>query len=81
MNSLNREKKYPSFYLKRIIKQLFDYRVTHKITQEEVAKWVGVTYPMIGYWEKGKYSPNLSQFEDWCRFLGFVPVLEELKSE
>jgi DNA-binding XRE family transcriptional regulator len=70
-NKLNRD----------ILTQLFEARVARRKTQTEIGKFVGVSHPMVGYWEKGVYEPNLKQFIDWCYSLQFIVKLENQKIE
>lgn len=66
---------------KDILKKLFEVRVTSRKTQKEIGDFVGVSHPMIGYWEKGKFQPSLSQFIDWCYSLQLIPELKKQNSE
>lgn len=40
------------------------------LTQEDVAKAVGVTKKTVGSWESGKTLPKLEKIEPLCNLLG-----------
>ena len=52
-----------------------EYRVKHNITQEDLAKAVGVRRETIGHLENGKYNPSLKLGFDIAKVLN-VPVEE-----
>ncbi len=52
-----------------------EYRAKHNITQEELAKAVGVRRETIGHLENGKYNPSLKLGFDIAKVLR-VPVEE-----
>lgn len=52
--------------MKTRIKQ---YRAKHKMTQEELAKKVGVRRETILFLEKGKYNPSLKLAHDVAKAL------------
>lgn len=45
-------------------------RVNMGLTQEDVAKAVGVTKKTVGSWESGKTLPKLEKIEPLCNLLG-----------
>lgn len=51
-------------------------RVKKDLTQEELAKKVGVTRQTIGLIETGKYNPTINLCIDICKVLG--KTLDEL---
>lgn len=38
--------------------QIKELRARLKLTQEEMARVLGVSYPTIGRWESGKFKPS-----------------------
>lgn len=47
-----------------------EYRARHDLTQEDLAKKVGVRRETILFLEKGKYNPSLQLAHDVARVLG-----------
>ncbi len=45
----------------RLINELELYRLEHKITQGELAKILGISYPTVNRWFNGKCKPNKIQ--------------------
>lgn len=45
-----------------LIKQLETYRLENKISQEELAKKLGVAFSTVNRWLNGKAKPNKIQF-------------------
>lgn len=46
------------------------YRVNKGLTQESMARELGVTKKTVGAWEKGKSMPSLDKIESICCLLG-----------
>ena len=44
-----------------LIKQLEEYRLEHKITQQKLAKMLGVSFCTINRWLNGKFEPSKIQ--------------------
>jgi transcriptional regulator with XRE-family HTH domain len=44
-----------------LIKQLEEYRLEHKITQQKLAKMLGISFCTINRWLTGKFKPNKIQ--------------------
>ena len=44
-----------------LIKNLEKYRLKNKITQEQLAKELGVAFATVNRWLKGKYKPRKIQ--------------------
>ena len=53
-----------------------EYRVQHGLTQEQLARKVGVRRETIVFLEKGKYNPSLKLAYDVAQVLG--ATIEEL---
>ena len=49
-----------------------ELRARHDLTQEDLAKMVGVRRETILYMEKGKYNPSLKLAHDVARTLGMT---------
>jgi len=47
-----------------------EFRARHDLTQEELARMVGVRRETIIYLEKGKYNPSLRLAHDIAKALG-----------
>ncbi len=47
--------------MKDIVKQLEEYRLEHKIPQEELAKKLGVAFSTVNRWFNRKTKPNKIQ--------------------
>ena len=52
-----------------IIKQLEHYRLENRVTQEELAKGIGVNFSTISRWLNGKTTPNKIQQYHIDKFL------------
>lgn len=48
-------------------------RLTRKIKQSQVARWLGVSTPSITYYERGMRQIPLVKFVCWCEALGLDP--------
>ena len=44
----------------RIGEQIKNYRKTARLTQEQVANYLGVSTPAVNKWEKGSNMPDIS---------------------
>jgi len=44
-----------------LINDLEKYRLEHKITQEQLAKELGVSFATVNRWLKGRYEPRKIQ--------------------
>ena len=44
-----------------LIENLEKYRLEHKITQEQLAKELGVAFATVNRWLNGKYKPRKTQ--------------------
>lgn len=53
-----------------IIKQLELYRLENRVTQEELAKEIGVNFSTVSRWLNGKTTPNRIQQYHIEKFLG-----------
>lgn len=56
-------------YKMKLIKLLFEYRLSKKISQKKLAQALGVHYTTICEWERGKRKPNLIQTYQIKKFL------------
>ncbi len=45
----------------KLIKDLENYRLEHKITQEQLAKELGVAFATVNRWLNGRYKPRKMQ--------------------
>ena len=45
----------------KLIQDLETYRLEHKITQEQLAKELGVAFATVNRWLNGKYKPRKIQ--------------------
>ena len=45
----------------KLIQDLENYRLEHKITQEQLAKKLGVAFATVNRWLNGKYKPRKVQ--------------------
>ncbi len=45
----------------KLIQDLETYRLEHKITQEQLAKELGVAFATVNRWLNGKYKPRKMQ--------------------
>ncbi len=54
----------------RLVQKLIEIRKDRKITQEAVAKIVGVGRPTISLWENGHASPQLDDIERYAKAVG-----------
>ena len=52
-----------------LIKQLEVYRLENRITQEEIAKEIGVNFSTVSRWLNGKTKPNKIQQYHIKKFL------------
>ena len=52
-----------------IVKQLEHYRLENRVTQEELAKEIGVNFSTISRWLNGKTTPNKIQQYHIDKFL------------
>jgi len=48
-------------YMIAIVKKLEHYRLKHKITQEQLARMLGVSFCTVNRWENMKTKPNKIQ--------------------
>ena len=48
----------------RICEQIKNYRKTARLTQEQVANYLGVSTPAVNKWEKGSNMPDISLLVD-----------------
>lgn len=64
----------------KIGKFIADSRSAKKLTQEELAKKIGVTDKAISKWENGRCLPDVSLFKPLCNTLG-ISVNELLNGE
>lgn len=58
--------------LTNIVKQLESYRLEHRVTQEELAKNIGVNFSTVSRWLNGKTTPNKIQQYHIEKFLNRV---------
>lgn len=64
----------------KIGKFICKLRKEHKLTQEELAKRIGVTDKAVSKWENGRCLPDLSLFESICSIFN-ITVNELLSGE
>jgi len=60
----------PEQNLLDIVKQLELYRLENRVTQEELAKKIGVNFSTVSRWLNGKTTPNKIQQYHIEKFLG-----------
>lgn len=53
-----------------IIKELQNYRLEHKISQEKLAEMLGVAFSTVNRWFNGKTKPNQIQEYQIKKLLG-----------
>lgn len=53
----------------RVGMNLKELRIKNNLTQEELAKLLGVTKPLISRWENGKRSMYFSTAKEICKIL------------
>ena len=51
-------------------------RKAKKVTQDELARHLGLSRELIGLYEAGKSSPRLDTLRDWCAFLDCEIVIK-----
>jgi transcriptional regulator with XRE-family HTH domain len=56
-----------------IVKQLEHYRLENRVTQEELAKEIGVNFSTVSRWLNGKTTPNKIQQYHIKKFLKGKP--------
>lgn len=52
-----------------LVKKLEIYRLEHKITQQSLAAWLGVSFVTVNRWLNGKTKPNKIQQYHIKKFL------------
>ena len=45
-----------------------ELRKEHNMTQQELAKKIGVDFRTVSFWETERFEPNISQIIKLCRF-------------
>ena len=58
-----------------VVKKIIEYRIRHKLSQEQLAKEIGVTQQYISKIEEGEFS-NLDAIEDILEQIGYRLKLE-----
>jgi len=58
-----------------VVKKIIEYRIRHKLSQEQLAKEIGVTQQYISKIEEGEFS-NLDAIEDILEQIGYRLRLE-----
>ena len=53
-------------------------RKVKKVTQDELAKHLGLSRELIGLYEAGKSSPRLGTLRDWCAYLNCEIIIKEI---
>ena len=64
------------FEMHHIVVDLTRIRKERHITQDALAKKIGVTPKRLSYWEKGKYAPCLFNLIAWTGALNLTMSLE-----
>lgn len=58
-----------------VVKEIIEYRLRHKLSQEQLAKEIGVTQQYISKIEEGEFS-NLDTIENVLHHIGYRLKLE-----
>ena len=58
--------------------QIRQKRKSKKITQDEIAKHLGVSRELVGLYENGKSFPRLDVLNSWCAYLGIEITIKEI---
>ena len=58
-----------------VVKKIIEYRIRHKLSQEQLAKEIGVTQQYISKIEEGEFS-NLDAIQDILEQIGYRLRLE-----
>jgi transcriptional regulator with XRE-family HTH domain len=58
-----------------VVKKIIAYRIRHKLSQEQLAKELGVTQQYISKIEEGEFS-NLDSIEEILKHIGYRLKLE-----
>jgi len=58
-----------------VVKKIIEYRIRHKLSQEQLAKEIGVTQQYISKIEEGEFS-NLDCIEEILEHIGYRLKLE-----
>ena len=58
-----------------VVKKIIEYRIRHKLSQEQLAKEIGVTQQYISKIEEGEFS-NLDTIENVLEHIGYRLKLE-----
>ena len=61
MQNMQKAKKQASRPADNLIKKLDQYRLEHRITQQQIADEIGVVFSTVSRWFSGKTNPNRIQ--------------------
>lgn len=60
------------------IEDLRAIRKRKRITQAELAKHLGISRELFGFYENGVSTPRLALLEQWCNYLNVELIIREL---
>lgn len=77
---MEKGKKLPKAFVIKTDKLPFIFkniRLKNQTSMKNFAEDLGVSEGCVGYWEKGKSYPKLTDFIDYMNYLGYDVVLKE----